>query len=103
MAVHASELGLDCRKCTPAERIDHGFSAPSPVPNRWEFDGEPLARCPVSQVSYQSAQYLKYFSFYRKGFLANEGTIACQPAKLLDAFTVIENEIETIRKSNEGK
>lgn len=103
MAVHASELGLDCRKCTAAERADHGFSRPSPVPNRWEFDGEALDRCPVSLVSFQSALCLKYFTYYRRGFLVNEGTIAAQPAKLLEAFSVIEHEIEAIRKTNEGK
>lgn len=101
MAVHASELGLDCRKCTPEERLDHGFSKPSPVPNRWEFDNEAMDRCPVAQITLLSSLYLKYFSYYRKGFLVNAGTVAHQPAKLMEAFNVIENEVEVMQREKE--
>jgi hypothetical protein len=51
-----------------------------------------LERCPLKILTRQSLLLLKYYNFYKQGYLFNEGTIAHQPAKMMEAFQVIDME-----------
>jgi hypothetical protein len=53
-------------------------------------------------VTMDSALYIKYYGFFKQGFLVNEGAIGHQPAKMVDAFAVIEDEKYLIAKEKEG-
>ena len=49
-------------------------------------------------VSGIEALYVKYYGFFKQGFLVNEGALGHQPAKMVDAFAVIEDEKYHIAK-----
>lgn len=99
-----SSLELDCRKCGEADKKNYGCTGIPAIPTMWEFEGEYLTRCPVRLLKRESLWFIKYYHFYKQGYLANEGSIGHQPAKLLEAFTVIDAEIDKIRSDKaEGK
>jgi len=47
-------------------------------------------------ITSQSLAYLRAYGFYQQGFLPRAGGWLDQSAKLLDAFTVIDAEIQTM-------
>ena len=103
MAVQVSELDLDCRKCTEADKINHGCDKAPSDPCKWSFEGVFLERCPMRLVKKESWLMLKYYGFYKQGYLFNEGTIAHQPDVMLKAFNVIEKALYEIEKEKEGQ
>lgn len=98
MALQVSCLGLDCLKCTEADKINNGCTRPPEDPSRWIFENESLKRCPLRLIRHESFLLLKYYSFYKEGYLVNKGALGHQPAKMIEAFSVIDSEIEKIRK-----
>ena len=49
-------------------------------------------------VDANNASLIKYYGFFKQGFLVNEGALGHQPAKMVDAFAVIEDEKYHIAK-----
>jgi hypothetical protein len=102
MAVQIASLRLDCRKCSAADKINFGCENSPPDPARWEFsEGVFLDRCPLKLITNQSFELFKYYNFYKEGYLFNEGTISHQPAKMIEAFRIFEDEELELRKENE--
>ncbi len=63
--------------------------------------GESYRGCPFKTVTRQSLNFLKAFKFYKQGFLPNQGSWLEQSAKLLDAFHVIERELDIISREKQ--
>ncbi len=102
MALEASVLGLDCRSCRDGDKINNGCTSAPRDPSRWMFEGEPLKRCPIRLITYESLLLLKYYSFYKEGYLVNKGTLLMQPAKMIEAFGVIDNKIAKLKEEREA-
>ena len=44
---------------------------------------------------------MEYWRFYKKGFLPSSGGISQQSAKILQAFDLIDNEIEKLKEEED--
>jgi len=104
MAVQVMDAGLDCRKCTDDDKIERGCNTDSPIPGYWKFDDFETNRCPAKQITRKSIKLLEAFLYYKQGYLPNAGGWMDQPAKLFEAFEVVEAELDKIRdrKEKEG-
>jgi hypothetical protein len=106
VAVHLGDLTVNCRSCLSGKKIRCEFEVPGQ--EVWELNGEQYKGCPFRIVTRQSANFIRAFNFYRQGYLPNPGAWLEQSAKMLDAFEVIEKELqaietERIRKRNRFK
>ena len=101
MALQASCLGLDCRNCSDADKINNGCTKEPRDLSRWMFEGEPLKRCPMRLIRHESILLIKYYGFYKEGFLVNKGALGHQPAKMVEAFGVIDSEVEKLKEERE--
>jgi len=93
---------LDCRKCSDTKKEALGCKKETEN-SPYSIDGEILKRCPLKLITRQSTQYLRFFHYYEKGYLPNEGTITNQPGKFLDAMMAIENIISEMKQEHEKK
>lgn len=91
-------MDLDCKKCSDTQKKLYGCIAPPTAPSTWPFKGEYLNRCPMRFVTHGNVLYIKYYGFFKQGFLVNGGAIGHQPAKMVDAFAIIEDEKYHIAK-----
>jgi len=91
-------LKLDCRTCTPNQKIERGCKKDSPIKDIWQIDDWKFQRCPLKIVTIQSLRYIEAYNFYEKGYLPNTGGWLDQSAKLLKAIKVISNRINKDRK-----
>jgi hypothetical protein len=94
---------MDCRGCLEGAKTRCEFEVPGQ--EVWEVDGCEYRGCPYKIVTRESANFLRAFNFCERGFLPNPGGWMEQPAKMLDAFDVIEKELkkietERLRKRN---
>lgn len=85
--------GLDCRKCTKNQKLDHGYDTDSVIPRRWQIGDWYFNRCPVTMVTQQSKEFLRAYAMYKQGFLPNGRGYLYETQKYLDAMTIIENEV----------
>ena len=69
----------------------------------WELYGEQYRGCPFKIVTRQSANFLRAFQFYKQGFFPNNGNWLDQSAKMLDAFEVIEKELQAVDLEREKR
>lgn len=91
---------MDCQKCSTNKRKSYGCENETKEPFLL-IDGEGIRRCPRKLITKQSAEYIKFYGYYEKGYLPNAGGILEQPAKLMDAITVIENMLAEMREEKE--
>ncbi len=105
MAIWASEMKLDCRKCSEEEKLEHGYSERALQP--WELDGEELWRCPLTQITKASYEYLQAFTYLENGYgWPNAGGWQEQPAKFIEVINVIKaafSRLEEERRKEEEK
>jgi len=47
--------------------------------------------------------FIRAYNYFKQGFFPNEGSWLNQPAKLLDAFSVIEKALTSIEEEKERK
>lgn len=69
-----------------------GCIRPSPIPV-FVLDGEQYFRCPLRVITRETAELLRYFKFYKEGYLPVSGGMLDQSAKFLSAIEVIGAEI----------
>ncbi len=69
----------------------------------WELNGQQYRGCPFKIVKRQSANFLRAFQFYKQGYLPNAGTWLDQPAKLIDAFEVIDKALQSLEIEREKR
>lgn len=96
MAVEVSATGLNCQNCTEILKGCRGCNSKGTQP--FIFDGTELLRCPIKLITPFSQFCIKYYQYFQRGFLPFEGTIMHQPAKLMEAFDIIEREIDKNKK-----
>ena len=101
MAVRLSDIKLDCRICSPAQKIERGCEEDSPIPGAWKLDEWEFQRCPVKIITLQSVEYIRAYVYYTKGYLPNSGGWTNQPVKFIEAIEVIEHEIDKIKAEKE--
>lgn len=94
MAVHLGDLTMNCRGCISGRKTVCEYEVPGQ--EIWELHGKQYRGCPFKIVTRQSANFLRAFQFYRNGYLPNQGAWIEQSAKMLDAFEVIDKEIQAI-------
>lgn len=88
------EFTVNCQRCLSGKEIQCEFEVPGQ--EIWELNGEQYKGCPFRIVTRQSANFIRAFNFYRLGYLPNSGSWLEQSAKMLDAFEVIERELQAI-------
>lgn len=86
-------MKLNCRKCNAQQKIMRGCEKEAPDPSVWEVNGETFGRCPRKMVKLESYEYIRAYNRYCKGFLPNPGGYLKQPAKLMEAIDIIENQL----------
>jgi len=105
MAVHISNLGLNCQKCSKEEKKYRGCTEKGTHPYFFEINGESikLSRCPLKLVHPVMFEHLQWYSYYKKGHLPFNKSIGEHPAKLLEIFDIIDNELQIIEKEKHGR
>lgn len=101
MAVHLGDLAMNCQSCLSGKKDGCEFEIPGQ--ETWELNGEEYQGCPFKIVTRQSADFIRAFNFYERGYLPNTGAWLDQPAKMLDAFEVIARETRKIEAEKTRK
>ena len=61
-------------------------------------NGKPADRCVVKLLPIEIKDYIRYYEYYKKGFLPFRGGVSEQPIKLLDIFDILESaEMEMMK------
>jgi len=95
------DLTVNCRSCLKGAKIRCEFEVPGQ--EIWELNGEQYKGCPFKIVTRQSANFIRAFNFYSRGYLPNRGAWIEQSAKMLDAFDLIEKELQAIKEEKERR
>lgn len=100
MAVELSARGLSCHNCTDQLKIFRGCN--SKPKQDYLIDGKVADRCPAKTLIPEIKNYIRYYSYYKKGYLPFRGGLTEQPVKILQIFDILESaEIEiTNEKQN---
>ncbi len=102
MAVRLGDfLSPNCHQCRDGKKVKCEFEVPGQ--EIWSFDGVDYKGCPVRQVTRASSLYLTAYQIYQDGHYPNAGGWLNQPAKMLDAFEVIRNELREMEKDKKAK
>jgi len=101
VAVHLGGLTVNCHSCLSGRKIRCEYEVPGQ--EVWELNGTQYRGCPFKIVTRRSANFLRAFQFYKQGYLPNEGSWLDQSAKMLDAFEVIEKELQAIELEKEKR
>jgi len=101
VAVHLGGLAVNCQSCLSGTRVQCEFEIPGQ--ETWELNGEEYQGCPFKIVTRQSADFIRAFNFYERGYLPNIGGWLEQPAKMLDAFEIIAKELKKIESEKMRK
>jgi len=101
VAVHLGGLTVNCRNCLSGRKIQCEYDVPGQ--EVWELNGTEYRGCPFKIVTRQSANFLRAFQFYKEGYLPNAGGWIDQSAKMIDAFEVIEKELQSIETDRQKR
>jgi hypothetical protein len=93
MAIRLPELGLGCRNCSDALKIQRGCTKDSPFPDKWPMNTKNPQRCPVKFVNPIAYSYIRAFNRLEKGVLPGSGGYLEQTAKYNHAMDIISKEI----------
>ena len=92
---------MNCRNCLSGRQIQCEYDVPGQ--EVWELNGTEYRGCPFKIVTRQSANFLRAFQFYKEGYLPNAGGWIDQSAKMIDAFEVIEKELQSIETDRQKR
>jgi len=90
MAVEVNYYSLDCQNCNETLQKYRGCNG-KPT-NPYIFDGKELERCPIKLISPVTNWILESYWFFKKGFLPLSGSYLEQPAKLIEAWKIINKK-----------
>jgi len=99
LAVAAIQAGLDCRKCSDDLKVERGCTADSNIPARWDIDGDTYDRCPMSQLTQQTHDYLQAYQFFKMGIMPQGGGWLVESPKFLQAMILLEQEFRKMESS----
>lgn len=88
MAVEVANLGLSCHDCNETQKKFRGCHGQPVQP--YLIDGKPIDRCIAKYLPPAIKEYIRYYGYYKKGFLPFRGGISEQPVKLLDIIDILE-------------
>lgn len=103
MAVWLPTFKLDCRACSAEQKIENGCEEDSPIPGVWKLDDWMFSRCPLKLITVETRDVIRAYSMMKLGFLPNEGGWLDQPGKLIDAFEILEREVQKAQESQVKK
>lgn len=96
LAVEVAALGLSCRDCNDAQKKFRGCFGKPVQP--YLIDGKPASMCVAKLLPSEIKDYIRYYGYYRKGYLPFRGGISEQPVKMLEIFEILESaEVEVQR------
>ena len=95
------DLTMNCRNCLCGRKIQCEYEVPGQ--EVCELYGEQYRGCPFKIVTRESANFLRAFQFYKEGYLPNAGGWIDQSAKMIDAFEVIEKELQSIETDRQKR
>lgn len=87
----------NCATCTARQKIQWGCEGDAKLPI--ELDGEEQTTCPRRPILDDPALYEELFWLYRsyaKGMLPEEGSILSQPAKLVQAISIMDLTLDGV-------
>jgi len=91
--VEVSSLGLDCHNCNEHQKKFRGCFGKPVQP--YLIEGKPADRCVAKILPPEIREYIRYYEYFKKGYLPFKGSVSDQPVKLLDIFDILESaEIE---------
>ena len=100
MAVELSSLKFNCRDCNDGQKMYRGCNGDSKL--KYPYGDTVLDVCPVKMLRPETMAYIKFYNWYKKGFLPAPGTVLQQPYKLMKIFDIIEDaEIGVEAERNE--
>lgn len=74
-----------------------GCHEPAPIPV-FVLDGEQYFRCPLRIITRETGELIRYFKFYKEGYLPVEGGMLDQSAKFVSSIEVILTEINDVKQ-----
>jgi hypothetical protein len=92
LAAHLPEIARGCQNCKSEK-----------CPDILLIDGEEIKGCALKNVTKESLMFIRAYNYFKQGFFPNEGSWLNQPAKLLNAFSVIEKALTSIEEEKERK
>lgn len=95
-------MNLDCQSCTDSQKEVRGCIKKSSTPV-FNLDGEDYFRCPLKIVTKRSIEYVRFYNFYREGYLPGKGGILDQPGKFIDVMEAIDGAIREMEKKTDKK
>ncbi len=103
MAVWLPRYRLNCHTCTKTQKLYRGCEANALQPFTFQFDEEEykILNCPIKLITPFTIKVMRYHRFYQSGFLPSQGGLNNQSARLLDAFEIIDNELNKIKLEEE--
>lgn len=84
-------MNLECHECNP--RLPPDRKCPFKNHIFTTEDGEILNKCPAKLITPMTRQYVKWYHYFKKGMLPFSGSVGRQPARLLHAFEVLDEEL----------
>lgn len=91
--------GLDCHACKDKAGCEE--EAEYPI---YDLDGEPLYRCPVRLVTPETADILEIHAMCKAASgLPFPGAVLQQPARIMEAFRLIEGTVNLWQKKHAPK
>jgi len=100
----ALNSGISCDKCTESYKLERGCNVPAQSPFKDVTDPRGISiihRCPLliyKNNPSQCNEILKYHSWYKKGFLAVEGTWGDQPAPFTIYMEIVDRAYALVEK-----
>jgi len=103
LAVKVETLGLDCHRCSEAQKVERGCVEDSPIPDKWQIDDWKFRRCPIKLITQQSYKYIEVYELYEKGVMPYGDGWLQHSTKFIDAMKIIQREVFKIGKENARK
>ncbi len=83
---------LDCHTCDDKLKEERGHDKDGIIP--FLVDGKRVFRCPLTFITKQSWDYIKFYNFYEDGFLLDDSE------KFLQAMMVLKNQFNKHKGKN---
>lgn len=88
-------MDLDCRNCSPAQKVERGCLTDSQIKGKWNINGERYSRCPLSLVTPLSSKLIEAYGLMQCGLGPPRGDGYLKHSKkFLDAIRIVHSEIE---------
>lgn len=87
-----NEGRLNCHTCDETLKKERGHDTEGIIP--YLVDGKRIFRCPLTQITPLSYEYIKAFSFYEKGYLPNGKGWIEESNKYIQAMMILDGKFK---------